>query len=188
MRLAGRKRRRARRAAMITSRSLSAQVNYWQKSGNTCPKRGIVLLQCMSPLLAQSRHHSGADPCPLLGVKRTSIGSGPMSAFDPKRTPRHPTTWPTAAHRMSYCGQLWEIHESQRCQMIIKHDGATPRIDPAAWIAPNAVICGNVTIGPGCRVMFGAQVIAEGGSISVGRECIIMENSVLRSSARHSLS
>jgi carbonic anhydrase/acetyltransferase-like protein (isoleucine patch superfamily) len=46
--------------------------------------------------------------------------------------------------------------------MIIKHDGATPQIDPAAWVAPNAVICGNVTIGPSCRVMFGAQVIAEG--------------------------
>jgi carbonic anhydrase/acetyltransferase-like protein (isoleucine patch superfamily) len=56
--------------------------------------------------------------------------------------------------------------------MIIKHDGATPRIDPTAWVAPNAVICGNVTIGPSCRVMFGAQVIAEGGSISIGCECI----------------
>src|SRR5262249_21805419 len=83
---------------------------------------------------------------------------------------------------------LWEIYKSQRSQMIIKHDAATPRIDPAAWIAPNAVICGNVTIGPDCRVMFGAQVIAEGGSIGIGRECIIMENAVLRSSARHSLS
>jgi hypothetical protein len=40
--------------------------------------------------------------------------------------------------------------------MIIKHNGATPRIDPSAWVAPNAVICGNVTIGPNCRVMFGA--------------------------------
>ena len=72
--------------------------------------------------------------------------------------------------------------------MIIKHDGATPRIDPTAWVAPNAAICGSVTIGPSCRVMFGAQVIAEGGSISIGCECIIMENAVLRSSARHSLS
>ena len=72
--------------------------------------------------------------------------------------------------------------------MIIKHDSATPRIDPTAWVAPNAVICGNVTIGPNCRIMFGAQVIAEGGSISIGCECIIMENAVLRSSARHSLS
>src|SRR5262245_66695554 len=80
------------------------------------------------------------------------------------------------------------MNKPRTCQMLIKHDGATPRIDPAAWFAPNAVICGNVTIGLGCRVMFGAQVIAEGGSISIGRECIIMENAVLRSSARHSLS
>lgn len=71
--------------------------------------------------------------------------------------------------------------------MLVTHDGASPRVDPAAWIAPNAVICGDVSVGPGCRVMFGAQIIAEGGSIEIGRECIIMENAVLRSSARHSL-
>lgn len=72
--------------------------------------------------------------------------------------------------------------------MLIKHNGNSPRIDPSAWIAPNAVVCGDVAIGPGCRVMFGAQIIAEGGSIVIGRECIVMENAVLRSSDRHSLS
>src|SRR4030095_15351348 len=72
--------------------------------------------------------------------------------------------------------------------MLLKHHDVSPRIDTTAWVAQNAVICGNVTVGPGCRVMFGAQVIAEGGSIIIGRECIIMENAVLRSSARHSLS
>jgi carbonic anhydrase/acetyltransferase-like protein (isoleucine patch superfamily) len=72
--------------------------------------------------------------------------------------------------------------------MLIKHNDISPRVDPTAWIAPNAVICGDVTIGPGCRVMYGAQVIAEGGSITIGRECIVMENAVLRSSARHALS
>lgn len=72
--------------------------------------------------------------------------------------------------------------------MLIKHDGVAPQIDPSAWVAPNAVICGDVTIGPGCRVMHGAQVIAEGGSIIIGRECIIMENAVLRSTQRHPLS
>jgi carbonic anhydrase/acetyltransferase-like protein (isoleucine patch superfamily) len=77
---------------------------------------------------------------------------------------------------------------TQENHMLITHDGVSPRIDSTAWVAPNAVICGNVTVGPGCRVMFGAQVIAEGGSITIGRECIIMENAVLRSSARHSLS
>jgi carbonic anhydrase/acetyltransferase-like protein (isoleucine patch superfamily) len=71
--------------------------------------------------------------------------------------------------------------------MLIKHAGVTPQVDPTAYIAPNAVVCGNVTVGPGCRIMHGAQVIAESGSISVGRECIVMENAVLRSSSRHPL-
>jgi hypothetical protein len=35
---------------------------------------------------AQSGHHSAADPCPLLEVKRTLISPSPMSAFDPRRT------------------------------------------------------------------------------------------------------
>jgi carbonic anhydrase/acetyltransferase-like protein (isoleucine patch superfamily) len=71
--------------------------------------------------------------------------------------------------------------------MLIKHAGVPPQVDPTAYIAPNAVVCGNVTVGSGCRIMHGAQVIAESGSISVGRECIVMENAVLRSSARHPL-
>ncbi|HYD59886.1 MAG TPA: gamma carbonic anhydrase family protein [Noviherbaspirillum sp.] len=71
--------------------------------------------------------------------------------------------------------------------MIITHAGKTPRIDPDAYVAPNAVICGDVTIGPGTRILFGAQVIAEGGAIEIGRECIVMENAVLRSTSRHSL-
>ncbi len=72
--------------------------------------------------------------------------------------------------------------------MLIKHDGVLPQIDPTAWVAPNAVVCGNVTVDPGCRIMYGAQIIAESGSISIGSECIIMENAVLRSSARHPMS
>jgi carbonic anhydrase/acetyltransferase-like protein (isoleucine patch superfamily) len=71
--------------------------------------------------------------------------------------------------------------------VLIKHAGESPKVDPSAYIAPNAVICGNVVVGPGCRIMYGAQVIAESGSISIGRECIVMENAVLRSSAAHPL-
>jgi carbonic anhydrase/acetyltransferase-like protein (isoleucine patch superfamily) len=71
--------------------------------------------------------------------------------------------------------------------MLINHAGESPRVDSAAWVAPNAIVCGDVTIGPGCRIMYGAQIIAESGSITIGRECIIMENAVLRSSSRHYL-
>lgn len=71
--------------------------------------------------------------------------------------------------------------------MLIKHQGQAPQVDPTAYVAPNAVVCGNVTIGPGCRIMHGALLIAESGSIAIGRECIVMENAVLRSSETHPL-
>lgn len=71
--------------------------------------------------------------------------------------------------------------------MKLTHNGKSPRIDPTAYVAPNAMICGDVSIGPGSRVLFGAQLVAEGGSIELGRECIVMENAVVRSTARHDL-
>ena len=71
--------------------------------------------------------------------------------------------------------------------MLIEHLGKSPSVDPTAFVAPNAVVCGDVRIGPGASILFGAQIIAEGGSISIGRECIVMENAVLRSSVAHPL-
>lgn len=71
---------------------------------------------------------------------------------------------------------------------LLEHLGKSPVVDRSVYVAPSAVICGDVTVGPGARIMFGAQVIAEGGSIRIGRECIVMQNAVLRSSAAHPLS
>ncbi len=71
--------------------------------------------------------------------------------------------------------------------MILSHLGKSPHIDPTAYVAPNAVVCGDVRIGAGCRILFGAQVIAEGSSIEIGKECIVMENAVLRAGQRHPL-
>ncbi|QPB23145.1 gamma carbonic anhydrase family protein [Rhizobium sp. 007] len=70
--------------------------------------------------------------------------------------------------------------------MLIGHQGKRPKIDPAAWVAPDA-ICGDVTIGPGARILHGARIIGEGGgAIRIGRCCIVMENAVVRGSPRHS--
>lgn len=71
--------------------------------------------------------------------------------------------------------------------MLITHQDKTPVVHPTAYVAPNALICGDVTIGPHARILFGAQLVAEGGSITIGVECIIMENAVLRSNRGHSL-
>ncbi len=70
--------------------------------------------------------------------------------------------------------------------MLVAHAGKCPMIDPSAWIAPDATVCGDVVVGPGTRVMHGERLIGEaGGSIRIGANCIIMENAVLRASHRH---
>jgi carbonic anhydrase/acetyltransferase-like protein (isoleucine patch superfamily) len=69
--------------------------------------------------------------------------------------------------------------------MLIEHLGKRPVIDPTARIAPTAVICGDVTVAPATSVGFGAVLTAEGGPIVVGRECVIMENAVIRGTKRH---
>jgi len=69
--------------------------------------------------------------------------------------------------------------------MRIEHRGKRPTIDPTAWIAPNAVISGDVRIGPDTRVLYGAVLTAEGGPIMIGARCIVMETAVIRGTARH---
>src|SRR5215472_2599244 len=67
------------RRRVRTNRQASSLAS-WRRSNGAYPPP----LRC--PLLAQSGHHSRADPCPLLGVKRTSGEGASMSAFDPKST------------------------------------------------------------------------------------------------------
>jgi carbonic anhydrase/acetyltransferase-like protein (isoleucine patch superfamily) len=69
--------------------------------------------------------------------------------------------------------------------MLLEHQGKRPHIHESAYIAPTAVICGDVTIGEDSRVLFGAALVAEGGPVVVGAHCIIMENAVIRGVPRH---
>lgn len=69
--------------------------------------------------------------------------------------------------------------------MILEHLGKSPRIDASAYVAPSATVCGDVSVGPHTCIMHGASVVAEGGSIEIGEYCIILENAVVRSTAKH---
>ncbi len=69
--------------------------------------------------------------------------------------------------------------------MLIEHRGKRPRIHESAYIAPTATICGDVTIGRDCRVLFGAVIAAEGGPVAIGRQCVVMENAVIRGTGSH---
>jgi len=72
--------------------------------------------------------------------------------------------------------------------MILSHHGKKPQVHPSAYVAPTATLCGDVSIGPNCRIMHGASIVAEGGKIAIGEQCIIFENAVVRSNSDHSAS
>ena len=69
--------------------------------------------------------------------------------------------------------------------MLIEHDGARPRVASSAYVAPTAVLCGDVEVGPDCRILFGAVLTAEDGPVRLGERCIVMENAVVRGRAGH---
>jgi carbonic anhydrase/acetyltransferase-like protein (isoleucine patch superfamily) len=63
--------------------------------------------------------------------------------------------------------------------MIYELDGVRPKIDPTAWVAPTAVLIGNVIVGPRANIWFGAVLRGDNEPIVVGEGSNIQENSVL---------
>ncbi|WP_441964171.1 gamma carbonic anhydrase family protein [Mycolicibacterium houstonense] len=68
--------------------------------------------------------------------------------------------------------------------MLIEHQGKRPKIDPTAHVAPTAVICGDVTIGPRTYVSYGAVIEAHGTPVHIGTQCVVRENLNIRSTSR----
>jgi len=54
--------------------------------------------------------------------------------------------------------------------------GKEPEIHNSAYIAPTAVIIGDVTIGEGSNVWFGAVLRGDWGTIKIGNNTSIQEN------------
>ncbi|MFL1904212.1 gamma carbonic anhydrase family protein [Streptomyces tauricus] len=71
--------------------------------------------------------------------------------------------------------------------MLLTHEGRSPPVHPTAYVAPNAVLCGEVRVRAGRRVLFGAVLTAEGGPVELGEGCIVMEHAVLRGTRRDPL-
>ncbi len=66
--------------------------------------------------------------------------------------------------------------------MMVSSGTKKPKVHASAYVAPSAVISGDVTIEEGCAVLFGAVISAEGAPVVVGANTVIMENAVLKSS------
>lgn len=66
--------------------------------------------------------------------------------------------------------------------MLISSGTKKPNVHASAYIAPTAVVSGDVTVDEGCAILFGAVVTAEGAPVTIGANTVIMENAVLKSS------
>jgi carbonic anhydrase/acetyltransferase-like protein (isoleucine patch superfamily) len=68
-------------------------------------------------------------------------------------------------------------------RMLIEHRGARPTVHPSAYVAPTAVLCGDVHIAADARILFGAVLSAEDGTVRVGERTVVMENALVRGRA-----
>ncbi len=68
--------------------------------------------------------------------------------------------------------------------MIYSCGPKRPKIDEDAYVAPTAVVSGDVTIAGGCAILHGAVITAEGAPIEIGEECVVMEHAVLRATTK----
>src|ERR1700716_2655726 len=60
--------------------------------------------------------------------------------------------------------------------------GKRPRIHPEAWLAPTAAVIGDVEIGPGASVWFGAVIRGDEDRISIGAGSNGQDNVVIHCS------
>lgn len=62
-----------------------------------------------------------------------------------------------------------------------------PLLHPTARVAGSATVVGDVTLGPGVRVLAGAVIDGSRGPVTVGEDSLVMEHAVLRGRAEHPL-
>jgi carbonic anhydrase/acetyltransferase-like protein (isoleucine patch superfamily) len=65
--------------------------------------------------------------------------------------------------------------------MIVEFDGYIPRVAPTAFVAPTAVLIGNVTVGEEASIWYGAVLRADHGEqgIVIGPRSNVQDNCVL---------
>src|SRR5580704_7835832 len=63
--------------------------------------------------------------------------------------------------------------------MLITYRGKTPNVHPSAFIAPTAVLIGDVEIGEEASVWFGTIIRGDNGPIRIGARSNVQDNAVV---------
>lgn len=69
--------------------------------------------------------------------------------------------------------------------MIVPFQGKVPQIAPDAFVAPNAVIIGNVIVESGASIWYGAVLRADFNQIKIGRNANVQDNCVIHVDDEH---
>ncbi len=69
--------------------------------------------------------------------------------------------------------------------MIVSLDGATPEVDPTAWVAPSADLVGSVRLLPGSSVWYTAVLRADFDPIVLGERSNLQDGVVVHTDAGH---
>ena len=64
-------------------------------------------------------------------------------------------------------------------KIILPYGGKTPAVDPSAFVAPTAAVIGDVTVGAGSSIWFGAVVRGDFQPITIGQNTNIQENATI---------
>lgn len=68
---------------------------------------------------------------------------------------------------------------------VLPHAGHVPRIDPSAFVAPNATVVGDVELGPGSGVFYGAVLRGDRAAVRVGAGSNLQDNVVVHADPGH---
>jgi len=71
--------------------------------------------------------------------------------------------------------------------MIRELNGHTPQVGENVWVAENATIIGEVSIGDECSVWFNAVIRGDVGSIAIGRGTNIQDGAILHTTTGKSI-
>jgi carbonic anhydrase/acetyltransferase-like protein (isoleucine patch superfamily) len=63
--------------------------------------------------------------------------------------------------------------------MFIEFCGKRPKVDPSAFVAPTAVLIGDVEVGAESSIWFGVVIRGDNGPIRIGARTSIQDNSVV---------
>lgn len=70
--------------------------------------------------------------------------------------------------------------------MLRSFDGTAPEVADSAYVDPQAVVIGDVTIGPEATVLPGAVIRADGGSVVLEKRANVQDNATIHADAMRS--